>query len=82
MYVVEEYRRHGVASALFQEAEKLAKQYGETTVFNYVHPNNDGMIAFLRKHGYTVLNLIEIRKPYQDEKLSTKIQVANHQFDY
>lgn len=40
------------------------------------------MIAFLRSKGYTVLNLIEIRKPYKDEKLSTTIQVGKNSFDY
>ena len=40
------------------------------------------MIAFLRKRGYTVLNLIEIRKPYQGEKLAQVIQVGEHEFDY
>jgi len=40
------------------------------------------MIAFLRRHGYTVLNLIEIRKPYPDEKLLQKIDVGENTFDY
>ena len=55
---------------------------GEDTVYNFVHPNNDGMIAFLRAKGYTVLNLIEIRKPYRDETPKTSIRVGNHTFDY
>ena len=82
IYVANAFRRQGVASALFKEAEKIAAGYGETTVFNYVHPNNDGMIAFLRKHGYTVLNLIEIRKPFPDEKLHRQIRIEDNQFDY
>lgn len=65
-----------------EKAESLAKSYGEDTVFNYVHPNNIGMIAFLNKHGYTVLNLIEIRKPFSGEKLSTRIRVGDNLFDY
>ena len=40
------------------------------------------MIEFLRKRGYTVLNLIEIRKPYQGETLTQKITVGEHEFDY
>ncbi len=82
IYVIEEYRRTGIASALLHKAEELANSYGENTVFNYVHPNNDAMIAFLKKHDYTVLNLIEIRKAFPGEKLSTKIYVGNNQFDY
>ena len=82
IFVKEEYRRHSVASALHNKAEEIAASYGEDTVYNYVHPNNHRMIAFLRKRGYTVLNLIEIRKPYKGEKLTQKICVGEHKFDY
>ena len=82
IFVKEEYRRHGVASALHSKAEEIAASYGEDTVYNYVHPNNHRMIAFLRKRGYTVLNLIEIRKPYQGEQPSQTICVGEHEFDY
>ena len=40
------------------------------------------MINFLRKRGYTVLNLIEIRKPYEGENLTQTIRVGEHEFDY
>ena len=82
IFVKEEYRRHGVATALHSKAEKIAASYGEETVYNYVHPNNHRMIAFLRKRGYTVLNLIEIRKPYAGEKTTQIIKVGEHEFDY
>lgn len=82
IYTTETARRQGVATALLHQAEAVAQSYGEETVFHYVHPNNHGMIAFLRKHGYTVLNLIEIRKPYKGETLTTKIQVGGQEFDY
>ena len=82
IYAKPEFRRIGVATQLFEKAEELAKSFGEDTVFNYVHPNNHGMIAFLRKHGYTVINLVEIRKPYKDEQLTQTIQVGEHAFDY
>ncbi|HIS59590.1 MAG TPA: GNAT family N-acetyltransferase [Candidatus Faecousia faecipullorum] len=82
IFVKEEYRRHGVATALHSKAEEIAASYGDDTVYNYVHPNNHRMIEFLRKRGYTVLNLIEIRKPYQDEKLTQTITVGEHEFDY
>ena len=82
IFVKEEYRRHGVASALYRKAEEIAASYGEDTVYNYVHPNNHRMIEFLRKRGYTVLNLIEIRKPYKREKLTQKITVGEHEFAY
>lgn len=76
IFVKEEYRRHGVATALHSKAEEIAASYGDDTVYNYVHLNNHRMIEFLRKRGYTVLNLIEIRKPYKDEKLTQTIAVG------
>ena len=82
IFVKVESRRHGVATALHSKAEEIAASYGEDTVYNYVHPNNHRMIEFLRKRGYTVLNLIEIRKPYKGEKLTQTITVGEHAFDY
>ena len=61
IYVLEDYRRQGIASMLYQKGEEYSKNLCDETLFNYVHPNNDVMIAFLRKNGYDVLNLIEIR---------------------
>ena len=82
LYVLPEYRRQGAATALFRRAEALAASYGEDTVYNCVHPNNVGVIAFLRSMGYSVLNLIEVRKPYAGEALTTEILVGEHTFDY
>ena len=82
IFVKEECRRHGVATALLSKAEEIAASYGDDTAYNYIHPNNHRMIEFLRKRGYTVLNLIEIRKPYKDEKLTQTIAVGEHEFDY
>ena len=82
LYVLPEYRRRGAAAALFRRAEELAASFGEDTVYNCVHPNNDGVIAFLRSMGYSVLNLIEVRKPWAGETLATRIRVGEHEFDY
>jgi ribosomal protein S18 acetylase RimI-like enzyme len=82
IFVREDYRRRGVATMLFNKAEEIAASMGENTVYNFVHPNNEGMIIFLRSKGYTVLNMIEIRKPYEGEKLTTKVHVENEAFDY
>ncbi|MBE6069758.1 MAG: GNAT family N-acetyltransferase [Clostridium lundense] len=82
LYVREAYRRKGIASLLFGKAEELAKSMGEDTVFNFVHPNNEGIVGFLRSKGYTVLNMIEIRKPYRGEELTTTISVGDNAFDY
>lgn len=82
IFVQEAYRRRRIATLLLREAEALAKSYGEETLYFNVHPNNRGMIAFLRRHGYTVLNLIEIRKPYAGENPSAVIRVGENDFDY
>ena len=82
IFVREDCRRKGVATMLFSKAEEIAASMGEETVYNFVHPNNENMIRFLRSKGYTVLNMIEIRKPYQGEKLNTTIHVEKESFDY
>ena len=82
IFVREDYRRKGVATMLFHKAEEIAASMGEDTVYNFVHPNNEGMIRFLASKGYTVLNMIEIRKPYKGEKLTTTIHVEKEAFDY
>ncbi len=82
IYVRDDFRRKGIASRLFEKAEELSASMGEDTVYNYVHPNNERMIGFLRSKGYTVLNMIEIRKPWKGEKLSTTVHVDDHEFDY
>jgi ribosomal protein S18 acetylase RimI-like enzyme len=76
------YRGTGAADALLSKAEEIAASYGKNVVYNYVHPNNNRMIAFLKKHGYTVLNLIEIRKTYPGEQTVQKIRVGDNEFDY
>jgi ribosomal protein S18 acetylase RimI-like enzyme len=82
IFVRPEYRRQGIASLLYIEAERLAKQLGGDTVFNWVHPNNNVSISFLKKLGYNVLNLIEVRKPWRGEELTTSVQVGENEFDY
>ena len=82
LFVLKEHRRCGIAAALFNAAEKLAASYGNDTLYNYVHPNNDEMIGFLAKRGYNVLNLIEIRKKRKDEVINEQINIRNNTFDY
>ncbi len=82
LFVDTNKRRKGIASDLYKEAEKLATKLGGDTVYNWVHPNNDKIIKFLAKNGYDVLNLIEIRKQRENEVLSQKIIVGNHEYNY
>lgn len=82
LFVSEGCRRKGVATMLFGKAEEIAAAMGEDTVYNFVHPNNENMIHFLRSKGYTVLNMLEIRKPCKGEKLTTTVHVEAEAFDY
>lgn len=82
LFVKLEFRRQGIATELLHAAEAIAASNGEETVFNFVHPNNHAMIEFLIRNGYSVLNLIEIRKPYPHEVFTQKINVGEHEFDF
>jgi ribosomal protein S18 acetylase RimI-like enzyme len=80
MYVAEEYRRRGIASALYAEAERLAEDNGSDTVYNWIHPNNDKIISFLDGRGYNVLNLVEVRRARPGESPQGTINVGRHEF--
>ncbi|MFX1457516.1 MAG: GNAT family N-acetyltransferase [Promethearchaeota archaeon] len=82
LFVVPDERRKGIGSALYEQGEILVKELGGDTLYNWVHPNNDISIHFLKKRGYDVLNLIEIRRKRPDEKFTQKITVGNHEFNY
>ncbi len=82
LYVAPAYRRRGVASRLYDQAEALAQQYGEPTVYNWVHPNNPAILAFLARRGYRVLNLIEIRRPLPGETLAGQVTIGAHTLAY
>lgn len=82
IYINEEYQRQGIGSLLYKKAEEYSTKLGCDTLFNWVHPNNYKIISFLRSKGYTVLNLIEVRKPFKGEKPHNKIKVDINEFDY
>lgn len=82
IYVLPQERRKGVGKLLLERAEELADEYHSDTLYFYVHPNNHEMLNFLKSNGYDVLNLIEIRKKYQDENLDTTYTIGDHEFKY
>lgn len=82
LFVAPAYRRRGIAGKLYNAAEQLAAERGAATVYNWIHPNNDAVIAFLRRRGYDVLNLLEVRKPLSNEALPTRLKVGNHEYRY
>jgi ribosomal protein S18 acetylase RimI-like enzyme len=81
LFVNPDMRRKGIGSTLYAKAEEAAKNHGEN-VYNWVHPTNDAIIGFLRKQGYTVLNLIELRQRRPGEKITQQMKVGEHTFDY
>lgn len=81
-FVKKEYRKRGIGTKLFNKAEEILDDLGYVNLYNWVHPNNDRMINFLKRQGYNVLNMIEIRKKFNKEKLKTKIKVGEHKFRY
>lgn len=82
LFVDPEYRRQGIGSSLYEKAENLADELGSDTLYNWVDPDNRKIIRFLKKRGYNVLNLIELRRAHPDEDVSRKIQVGKHEFIY
>jgi len=82
LYVKPSFRRRGIGSSLYAVAEEYCERLGGDTVYNWVHPNNHAIIAFLKKRGYTVLNMIELRRPWPGERLSRRIRVGPYEFDY
>ncbi len=82
LFVHKAERRNSVASSLLEIVNKRAVDYGKETAFIHVHPNNHKMLKFLAKNGYDVLNLLEIRKLYNNESINTNIKVGVNSFLY
>ena len=80
LFVLPEHRWKGVGSALYAEAERRAAELGSETVYNWVDPDNDAVIAFLAKRGYDVLNLIELRRARRGEEPGGQVQVGRYVF--
>ena len=82
LFVAPEHRRKGLASALYAEAERLVEELGGRTLYNWIHPNNDAIVQFLKSRGYDVLNLVEVRKAVAGESVDGTLRVGKHEFRY
>ncbi len=82
LYVMPEHRRQGVGSMLYDKAEEMALQLGDEPLSNWVHPNNDRYISFLRNRGYLVLGQIELRRSRSGEGKPQQIKVGKNIFEY
>jgi [ribosomal protein S18]-alanine N-acetyltransferase len=56
--VLAEARRSGVGSRLMAAAEERLRALGSTAVFLETAVDNDGALAFYKRHGYTIVNAI------------------------
>lgn len=76
------HRRHKIGSALYNAVEKYTQERGADNLFVWVHPNNQTMLQFLQSRGYNVLNLIELRKPWQNEQFTRKYHFEGEELEY
>jgi GNAT superfamily N-acetyltransferase len=82
LYVVPGARRKGIGSSLYEQAEQLAMELGSDAPYNWVDSTNSPIIRFLKVRGYTVLNLLELRKPRPGEHVERRIKVGKEEFYY
>lgn len=80
LYVDPEWRRQGVGTSLYENAEELAQELGGEWPYNWVDPENEAIIRFLGARGYDVLNLVELRRARKGESNLREIQVGGHRF--
>lgn len=81
MYVLPSLRRKGIGSDLYSRVEQLAAEVGSESPYNWIDWNNPAIIGFLKSRGYTVLNLLELRKPRPGELLGRRVVVGKEEFD-
>lgn len=80
LYVDPDFQGSEVSSKLFDHAEEFSAKLGNDQLYIWVHPDNHRMIKFLKKKGYDVLNLIEIKKEKNNPK--EKISIFGNEFRY
>ncbi|MDI3503850.1 MAG: hypothetical protein PWP64_786 [Candidatus Cloacimonadota bacterium] len=82
LFVKPEFRRKGIAKALIEKAEQELAEAGPDSLFFWVHPNNAPMLSFLKSCGYDVLNLVEVRKAWKNEKFSRAYHFDEQSLNY
>ncbi|MBN1150823.1 GNAT family N-acetyltransferase [candidate division WOR-3 bacterium] len=80
LFVDRKFRGFENASMLFDFTENYAKEHGADQLYIWVHPDNRQMLRFLKKKGYDVLNLIEVKKT--KPQTSTKINLFGNELKY
>ena len=82
VYVSERFRRLGLAQRLLDAAESHFKVSGSDSFYVSVHPNNRAIIELLKSNGYDVLNLLEIRKRWPDERQYQAVNIMGQDYLY
>lgn len=57
LFVLPEYRRHGLARTLFAALREQARQAGVECLYLHTHPFLPGAIAFWERQGFTVVDV-------------------------
>ena len=80
LFVDPAHRGFENASYLFDETERHVLARGEEQMYIWVHPDNHAMLKFLKKKGYDVLNLVEVKKV----KAQTRavVDILGHELRY
>ena len=80
LYIDPDYHGKGIASKLFDHAEEFAIKSGNDQLYIWVHPDNHRMLKFLKKKGYDVLNLIEVKK--EKSLITESISIMGNELRY
>lgn len=80
LYVDPDYQGKNIASKLFDHVEEISLKLGNDQLYIWVHPDNHRMLKFLKKKGYNVLNLIEVKK--KKPSTSRSISIMGNELRY
>ncbi|WP_102398687.1 GNAT family N-acetyltransferase [Haloimpatiens massiliensis] len=80
IFIVEQYRGHGIGKYVIKELDKMMKEKGIISIFVSVIPRNTSALQFYIDCGFDHLNMIELRKNY-DEKLNKNDNINVLGFD-
>ena len=73
-----QYRRRGVAKALYDEFERRARMHGATRIRCITTPGNEGSVLFHGALGYRVETVPDYAGPGRDRVVFTKELRATH----
>ncbi|MBN2362971.1 GNAT family N-acetyltransferase [candidate division WOR-3 bacterium] len=79
-FIDRKFRGFENASLLFDYTENYVLEKGAFQMYIWVHPDNRQMLRFLKKKGYDVLNLVEVKKIKPDA--STNINILGNELRY